>query len=155
MWSVRSVLTSTISKRRDTRQNHVREFQRRLPLYVRFLQRLAPAKCSYSIPHTLSLGKGYQYAARQMIKQGCGGRIIGACSVAGKKGMPVASAYCASKFAVRGLTQAVGEWYVSVSIFVCLMADVLCYCSHRPGTTWDHCQCVCPVSSSLSCARVT
>ncbi|KAG2032096.1 acetoin reductase family protein [Suillus americanus] len=43
----------------------------------------------------------YKYAAQQMIAQGEGGRIIGASSLAGKKG----SAYCASKFAVRGLTQ--------------------------------------------------
>ncbi|KAG2138200.1 acetoin reductase family protein, partial [Suillus cothurnatus] len=43
----------------------------------------------------------YKYAAQQMIAQGEGGRIIGASSIAGKKG----SAYCASKFAVRGLTQ--------------------------------------------------
>lgn len=28
----------------------------------------------------------YKYAARQMIKQGRGGRIVGAASVAGKKG---------------------------------------------------------------------
>jgi NAD(P)-dependent dehydrogenase (short-subunit alcohol dehydrogenase family) len=28
----------------------------------------------------------YQYAAKAMIKQGRGGRIIGACSVAGKQG---------------------------------------------------------------------
>ncbi|OJA15481.1 hypothetical protein AZE42_06343, partial [Rhizopogon vesiculosus] len=67
----------------------------------------------------------YKYAAQQMIAQGDGGRIIGASSLAGKKGkficrcfrccmvtddMPpsghaMLSAYCASKFAVRGLTQ--------------------------------------------------
>lgn len=71
---------------------------------------------SFSLPdgylHSSNLllaGTGYQYAARQMIKQGRGGRIIGASSVAGKQGLPLCSAYCASKFAVRGLTQAVGE----------------------------------------------
>ncbi|TFY66507.1 hypothetical protein EVG20_g4581 [Dentipellis fragilis] len=47
----------------------------------------------------------YKYAAQQMIAQGRGGRIIGACSNAGKKGMIHLSAYSASKFAVRGLTQ--------------------------------------------------
>jgi NAD(P)-dependent dehydrogenase (short-subunit alcohol dehydrogenase family) len=51
----------------------------------------------------------YKYAAEQMIKQGRGGRIIGASSLAGKMGLSVASAYCASKFAVRGLTQAAGN----------------------------------------------
>ncbi|KAJ7234764.1 NAD(P)-binding protein [Mycena haematopus] len=48
----------------------------------------------------------YKYAGLQMIKQGHGGRIIGASSVAGKKGLAFQTAYCASKFAIRGLTQA-------------------------------------------------
>ncbi|KAJ7808609.1 short chain oxidoreductase [Mycena olivaceomarginata] len=58
----------------------------------------------------------YQYAAKQMVAQGRGGRIIGACSLAGKQGEnqltqaqrahPKLSTYSASKFAVRGLTQA-------------------------------------------------
>jgi len=53
----------------------------------------------------------YKHAANQMIAQGRGGRIIGACSAAGKKGAGIAAAYCASKFAVRGLTQAAAqEW---------------------------------------------
>ncbi|KAK7063327.1 L-2,3-butanediol dehydrogenase [Favolaschia claudopus] len=39
----------------------------------------------------------YQHAARQMIKQGRGGRLIG---------YPILPDYSASKFAVRGLTQA-------------------------------------------------
>jgi len=44
-----------------------------------------------------------------MIKQGWGGRIIGASSVAGKQGEPLLGAYSSSKFAVRGLTQAVAR----------------------------------------------
>ncbi|KAJ7312994.1 NAD-binding protein [Mycena albidolilacea] len=49
----------------------------------------------------------YKYAGIQMIKQGRGGRIIGTCSLAGKQVItPLVSAYSASKFAVRGLTQA-------------------------------------------------
>ncbi|KAF8199283.1 short chain oxidoreductase [Mycena galopus ATCC 62051] len=48
----------------------------------------------------------YQHAARQMILQGRGGRIIGATSGAGKQGNAMLPDYCASKFAVRGLTQA-------------------------------------------------
>lgn len=53
----------------------------------------------------------YKYAAAQMIKQGRGGRIIGACSTGGKVGKPFIGAYSASKFAVRGLTQsAAQEW---------------------------------------------
>ncbi|EMD38044.1 hypothetical protein CERSUDRAFT_104668 [Gelatoporia subvermispora B] len=47
----------------------------------------------------------YKYAARAMIKQGRGGRLIAACSIAGKRGDPDSAAYCASKFAVRGLSQ--------------------------------------------------
>ncbi|KAJ7444597.1 hypothetical protein B0H11DRAFT_1747351 [Mycena galericulata] len=48
----------------------------------------------------------YKYAGMQMASQGRGGRIIGASSLAGKTGAPRLGAYCASKFAVRGLTQA-------------------------------------------------
>ncbi|KAJ6476354.1 acetoin reductase family protein [Mycena sanguinolenta] len=47
----------------------------------------------------------YKYAGIQMIKQGRGGRIIGASSVAGKQGR-LPGPYSASKFAIRGLTQA-------------------------------------------------
>jgi len=47
----------------------------------------------------------YKYAAKQMVKQGRGGRIIGASSICGKKGAVNLAAYSASKFAVRGLTQ--------------------------------------------------
>ncbi|KAH7908718.1 hypothetical protein BJ138DRAFT_1156989 [Hygrophoropsis aurantiaca] len=47
----------------------------------------------------------YKYAAKQMIAQGRGGRIIGASSAAGKRGFPLNAEYCASKFAIRGLTQ--------------------------------------------------
>ncbi|KAG5636435.1 hypothetical protein H0H81_008078 [Sphagnurus paluster] len=53
----------------------------------------------------------YKYAALQMIKQGKGGRIIGASSILGRKGNPGTSAYGATKFAIRGLTQAAAqEW---------------------------------------------
>ncbi|KAH9836304.1 uncharacterized protein C8Q71DRAFT_858293 [Rhodofomes roseus] len=47
----------------------------------------------------------YKYAARQMIKQGNGGRILGAGSILGKRGGNAAAAYSAPKFAIRGLTQ--------------------------------------------------
>jgi len=42
----------------------------------------------------------------QMVKQGRGGRIIGASSAVGKQAMASLMSYSASKFAVRGLTQA-------------------------------------------------
>jgi len=48
----------------------------------------------------------YKYAAIQMVKQGRGGRIIGASSMLGKRASPILLSYSASKFAVRGLTQA-------------------------------------------------
>jgi acetoin reductase-like protein len=53
----------------------------------------------------------YKYAAEYMIKQGKGGRIIGASSIYGKRGFRGSAPYAASKFAVRGLTQsAADEW---------------------------------------------
>jgi len=51
----------------------------------------------------------YKHAAIQMVKQGHGGRIIGASSVLGKKGGPMLGAYVTSKFAVRGLTQTAAQ----------------------------------------------
>ncbi|MFO0995441.1 MAG: glucose 1-dehydrogenase [Alphaproteobacteria bacterium] len=46
-----------------------------------------------------------QEAARQMIAQGRGGKIINTASVAGKQALPLCAHYCASKFAVVSLTQ--------------------------------------------------
>ncbi|KZP14669.1 NAD-P-binding protein [Athelia psychrophila] len=48
----------------------------------------------------------YKYAGRQMIKQNRGGRLFAASSILGKKGYPNFSAYCATKFGIRGITQA-------------------------------------------------
>lgn len=48
---------------------------------------------------------GIKEAARQMIVQGGGGRIINTASQAGKTGWPMLSAYSSSKFGVVGLTQ--------------------------------------------------
>jgi meso-butanediol dehydrogenase/(S,S)-butanediol dehydrogenase/diacetyl reductase len=53
----------------------------------------------------------YRAAARQMIRQGTGGKIIGAASIAAHKGFAMLGHYSASKWAVRGLTQAAAqEW---------------------------------------------
>ncbi len=53
----------------------------------------------------------YTEAARQMIAQGTGGKIIGAASIAAHKGFALLGVYCSSKFAVRALTQsAAQEW---------------------------------------------
>jgi meso-butanediol dehydrogenase / (S,S)-butanediol dehydrogenase / diacetyl reductase len=49
---------------------------------------------------------GTQEAARQMLKQGTGGKIINTASIAAKQGYPLFAHYCASKFAVAALTQA-------------------------------------------------
>jgi meso-butanediol dehydrogenase / (S,S)-butanediol dehydrogenase / diacetyl reductase len=47
----------------------------------------------------------YREAGRQMIRQGRGGKIIGACSSAGHRPTVTGVAYSASKWAVRGITQ--------------------------------------------------
>ena len=49
---------------------------------------------------------GMQEACRQMRKQGRGGSIVNTASVAGKQGYDFFTQYCASKFAVVGMTQA-------------------------------------------------
>jgi meso-butanediol dehydrogenase/(S,S)-butanediol dehydrogenase/diacetyl reductase len=51
----------------------------------------------------------YQSAARQMIAQGRGGRLIAAASVAAHRGGKWQGAYSASKFGVRGLSQSVAQ----------------------------------------------
>jgi NAD(P)-dependent dehydrogenase (short-subunit alcohol dehydrogenase family) len=65
--------------------------------------------CTLSLLHPAYSHLGFQQAARQMIQQGRGGRIIGASSVAGKQASPLSGIYAASKFAVRGLTQSTGR----------------------------------------------
>ncbi|KAI0315455.1 hypothetical protein OF83DRAFT_354321 [Amylostereum chailletii] len=70
----------------------------------------------------------YQYAAKQMIAQGRGGRIIvepcvgrvtiGASSQAGKVGSRVLFSYSATKFAVRGMTQSAAQELAKYGITV-------------------------------------
>lgn len=48
----------------------------------------------------------YQAAARQFIAQGTGGKIIAAASIVAFRPFPVLASYSATKWAVRGLTQA-------------------------------------------------
>lgn len=48
----------------------------------------------------------YATAAKQMIEQGSGGKILGAASIVAFKPFALLSHYSASKWAVRGLTQA-------------------------------------------------
>jgi meso-butanediol dehydrogenase/(S,S)-butanediol dehydrogenase/diacetyl reductase len=63
----------------------------------------------------------YRAAARQMVAQGRGGRLIGAASVASHRGGKWQGAYSASKFAVRGLSQSVaqelGEHGITVNVY--------------------------------------
>ncbi|MBC3372712.1 L-iditol 2-dehydrogenase [Pseudomonas sp. SWRI92] len=49
-----------------------------------------------------------QAAARQMIRQGHGGKIINMASQAGRRGEALVAVYCASKAAVISLTQSAG-----------------------------------------------
>ena len=51
----------------------------------------------------------YRAAARQLVAQGRGGRLIGAASVAAHRAGKWQGAYSASKFAVRGLSQSVAQ----------------------------------------------
>jgi len=48
---------------------------------------------------------GTQEAAKQMIRQGTGGKIINTASIASRQGFDNVAPYCASKFAVVSLTQ--------------------------------------------------
>ena len=63
----------------------------------------------------------YKSASAQMIQQGRGGRLIAAGSVSAHKGGEWQSAYVASKFAVRGLTQTValelGKYGITANLY--------------------------------------
>lgn len=61
---------------------------------------------------------GMQEAARQMIAQGEGGKIVNTASVAGKQGFALVSHYSATKFAVVGLTQAAARELAPLGITV-------------------------------------
>ncbi|KAG9943308.1 hypothetical protein KCU85_g8734, partial [Aureobasidium melanogenum] len=63
----------------------------------------------------------YSEAAKQMIKQGKGGKLIAACSISGYRPSGKAPAYCTSKWAVRGLTQTaaleLGQYGITVNAY--------------------------------------
>ncbi|WP_166626722.1 acetoin reductase [Jeotgalicoccus sp. S0W5] len=61
---------------------------------------------------------GIQAAAKQLKKQGKGGTIINAASIAGHEGFDFLAAYSASKFAVRGLTQVASKEFAKDNITV-------------------------------------
>ncbi len=67
-----------------------------------------------------------------MIRQGGGGKIIGAASVAPHKGFAMSGHYSASKWAVRGLTQVAAQEWAQHGI------TVNAYCPGIVGTAmWD------------------
>lgn len=75
---------------------------------------------------------GISAAAKQMIKQGKGGKIINACSIAGQEGFEMLGAYSASKFAVKGLTQTAAKELAQHKI------TVNAYCPGIVGTSmWE------------------
>lgn len=74
----------------------------------------------------------YQAAARQMIEQGRGGKIIGAASIVAYRPFPLLGHYSASKWGVRGLTQAAAMEWAQYGI------TVNAYCPGIVGTAmWD------------------
>lgn len=71
---------------------------------------------------------GIQAAAAKFIELGRSGKIINASSIAGHDGFAMLGVYSASKFAVRGLTQAAAKEYASAGI------TVNAYCPGIVGT---------------------
>lgn len=61
---------------------------------------------------------GMQAAGQKFIQQGKGGRIINAASLAGVEASALQSAYSASKFGIRGLTQAAAKEFAPYHITV-------------------------------------
>jgi len=61
---------------------------------------------------------GTQEAAKQMIKQGSGGKIINTASIGSKQGYAPFAHYCASKFTVVALTQAAARAFAKDNITV-------------------------------------
>ena len=67
-----------------------------------------------------------QAAARQMIRQGHGGKIINMASQAGRRGEPLVAVYCASKAAVISLTQSAGLNLIKQGINVnCVLPTII------------------------------
>jgi meso-butanediol dehydrogenase / (S,S)-butanediol dehydrogenase / diacetyl reductase len=64
---------------------------------------------------------GMQEAAKQMIAQNSGGKIINTASIAGKVGEAIATIYCASKASVislsQGAAEALGQHNITVNCF--------------------------------------
>lgn len=74
-----------------------------------------------------------QAAAREMIAQGRGGKIINMASQAGRRGEALVAVYCASKAAVISLTQSAGLNLIAQGINVNAIAPGVV-----DGAHWDH-----------------
>lgn len=74
-----------------------------------------------------------QAAARQMIAQGRGGKIINMASQAGRRGEPLVAIYCATKAAVISLTQSAGLNLIRHGINVNAIAPGVV-----EGAHWEH-----------------
>lgn len=84
---------------------------------------------------------GCQEAARVMIRQGGGGKIVNTASIAGRQGYPKVAAYCASKFGVVALTQAaargLAEHRITVNAFAPGLVQTAMLDDLRAGRTAD------------------
>ncbi|MBP7002886.1 L-iditol 2-dehydrogenase [Amaricoccus sp.] len=74
-----------------------------------------------------------QAAARQMIRQGRGGKIINMASQAGRRGESLVAVYCATKAAVISLTQSAGLNLIQHGINVNAIAPGVV-----DGEHWEH-----------------
>ncbi len=74
-----------------------------------------------------------QAAARQMVKQGRGGKIINMASQAGRRGESLVAVYCATKAAVISLTQSAGLNLIRHGINVNAIAPGVV-----DGEHWEH-----------------
>ena len=74
-----------------------------------------------------------QAAAKQMIAQGRGGRIINMASQAGRRGEPLVAVYCSTKAAVISITQSTGLDLIKHGINVNAISPGVV-----DGEHWDH-----------------
>ena len=69
-------------------------------------------EAAWDAVHTVNLKGTFlccRAVSRHMIERDKGGRIINMSSIMGRNGRPLFAAYCASKFGVRGFTQAIAH----------------------------------------------